>query len=135
MVSSSNILGDSDPNVSLTFTVSPVFTVSKTGKGMIQIKIPFWYKVGSRNNMMFNEQDRNSCSSDDFYVVSSSPSLLLGTLTIMYQDLVESKRAGLEPIVFKCRGFRNPIVPVSWPGFRVTFYDSQFQDENNPSPN
>lgn len=75
--SSSQVLGDSDPNVTLTIQVTPIFLVSKTGKGMIQLKIPYWYRVGNKNNMMFNEQDRDSCTSDDFFVESSRPSLLL----------------------------------------------------------
>ena len=64
LTSSSDVLGDSDPNVSLTVKMKPIFTVSKTGKGMIQLKIPYWYVVANKNNMMFNEQDRDSCTSE-----------------------------------------------------------------------
>jgi len=53
----------------------------------------------------------------------------------MYSDMKPEVREGGVPIRFVCRGFRNPIVPTEWPGFRITFYDSQFQDETNPSPN
>ena len=124
LTSSSQVLGDSDPNVSMTVQVTPIFIVSKTGKGMIQLKIPEWYKVGNKNNMMFNEQDRDSCTSDDFFVESSRPSLLLQSLTIMYSDLKPELWDGSKPITFKCRGFRNPIVPVKWSGFRLSLYDS-----------
>mmetsp|Transcript_22416 Transcript_22416/g.27591 ORF Transcript_22416/g.27591 Transcript_22416/m.27591 type:complete len:133 (+) Transcript_22416:494-892(+) len=41
--SSSLILGDSDPNVSLTIGIVPVTIVSKTGRGIIQVEMPLWY--------------------------------------------------------------------------------------------
>jgi len=85
--------------------------------------------------MMFNEQDRNSCWSPDFRVDSSSPSLAMRTLTIIYSDLKVEKRLGNEEIILMCRGFRNPISKKVNKGFHITLYDSEFQDENNPSPN
>jgi hypothetical protein len=91
--------------------------------------------VGSKNNMMFNEQDRNSCTSDDFIVNSSTPSLVLRTLTITYSELNPDLRQGGKKITFVCRGFRNPIQPEIIKGFRILFYDSEFGDPFAPNPN
>ena len=52
MVSSSSVLGES--GVTLMFFVTPVFLLSKTGSGKIQIDIPKWYNVGNKDNMMFD---------------------------------------------------------------------------------
>lgn len=35
LMSTSDILGDSSPNVNITISITPTFTVSKTGRGMI----------------------------------------------------------------------------------------------------
>lgn len=55
ITSTSNVLGDSSPNLNMTITWTPTVTVSKTGRGMIQVSIPLWYDVANKNNMMFNE--------------------------------------------------------------------------------
>jgi len=65
ITSSSKVLGDSNPAVEMTLKFKPALSTSKSGRGMIQLVIPYWFNVLNKLNMMFNELDRNSCSSPD----------------------------------------------------------------------
>ena len=104
------------------FIVIPVFLLTKTGKGKIQIDIPKWYRVGNKENMMFDETVENSCSSQDFTMISSKASLSQSSLVIEYEDLKKSD--GNEAIFLECSGFKNPIVKSRWGDFQISFYDS-----------
>ena len=47
------------------------------GMGKISIRIPKWYNVRGKLNMMFNEkQARNSCDSDAMRIKSSTPDII-----------------------------------------------------------
>ena len=121
IVSSSSVLGES--GVTLMFFVTPVFLLSKTGSGKIQIDIPKWYKVGNKDNMMFDETIENSCSSQDFIAISSKASLSQSSLVIEYEGMKKGDGSG--QLVFECTGFKNPIVKSRWGDFLFSFYDSE----------
>ena len=71
---------------------------------------------------MFNENNENSCTSDDMDITSSRPDIVSRTLTIEYKNM---KTVSGAPISITCIGFRNPIYQGSWSGFRIAVFDSE----------
>ena len=39
--------------------------------------------------------------------------------------MIAAKREGKEELVFKCKGFKNPIQKELWYGFKVSFFDGE----------
>ena len=114
--SSSDILGDSDPQNTVTFKYLPASTTSKDGKGIISIRLPNWYNVQGKRNMMFSEKAQNTCEAGidpdtgapDMRIISSTPDVFSTSLIIRYDQMDPQKIAGSE-LVIKCKGFKNPI--------------------------
>jgi len=124
--SSSNVLG-ADQGVDLTVKFTPGFTTSLNGNGMIELIMPMWYTVQNKNNMAYNEQDRNTCSSPDFEVISSTPTLMTRNVLVTYKGLDKTKHKGSQ-LTLVCRGYKNPIVAAKQSGFKISLFD------NEPSP-
>ena len=124
MSASSNVLGDSDPANTITFKFTPVYSTSPDARGLIGINLPSWYNVQGKLNMMYNEQARNKCTSDDMEITSSEPGLINRNLMIAYKNMKPDKIKGGE-LTIVCQGFKNPIYQKKWPGFVISVYDSE----------
>jgi hypothetical protein len=74
--------------------------------------------------MMYNERDRDMCSSEAFDLVSSRADIISQRLSIKYTNMKTEYISGKE-ISIICRGFRNPIYQKQWPGFMLTLYDAE----------
>ena len=56
ITSSTDILGYDDLNNEVIFKWTPTYTMGADGMGKISIRIPKWYNVRGKLNMMFNEK-------------------------------------------------------------------------------
>ena len=124
IISSSDVLGDSAPQTTATFSFTPTTTMSVDGTGTIIFDIPKWYRVQNKQNMMYDEQVRDVCKSSDMDIIQSRPDIFGGTLRIQYENMPVEKRAGVK-LTIVCPGFKNPIYQALWEGFRVTTFDSE----------
>ena len=124
LISQSNVLGDSDPGNKIVFKFTPIFTTSPDGRGLIGIRLPSWYDVGGKLTMMYNEQARNKCTSEDMEITSSIPDLINKSIMIRYKNMKPEKIAGAQ-LTITCQSFKNPIYQKKWYGFRISIYDSE----------
>ena len=56
ITSSTDVLGYADLNNEAIFKWTPVYTMGADGRGKINIRIPKWYNVRGKLNMMFDER-------------------------------------------------------------------------------
>ena len=82
ITSTSTVLGDSDPANTVIFKVTPTYTTSRDGRGVISISLPQWYNVRGKLNMMYDERSVNKCTSPDMRINSSRPDLINRNLII-----------------------------------------------------
>lgn len=101
--------------------------MAKKGKGVIEVQVPNWYKVGTSKDFMYSNLAEDECSSDCMTIVQSRS--LFGTIRLFYEDMTPECISG-ETIIIECRDFRNPIYQKKWNGFYVITYD----DEASPKP-
>ena len=104
---------------------------------MIEIKIPYWWKIGNAHAWMYQEGSTNQCSSLQMRVYASS--VQFGSLKVFYLEMEAEFIKGKE-ITISCKQFQNPIYPKKWGGdeqacesqgcFVITTYDA----ENDPKP-
>lgn len=122
--STSNILGDTAAQNTLSVTFDPVSTMDPSGKGKIQIGVPFWYKVGETGELMYSPSARDKCSSDCMTVTYSQ--LIDEAINVHYEDMKDECLLGT-PITIQCKQFYNPITPTMWSGFSVTIFDGALE--------
>ena len=91
VTSTSSVLGDSNNQNEAIFKYKSVLPTSLDGTGFLSIRIPKWYSIGTKLNMMFNEQARNTCSSEHMRIISSTPSVISSLLSIRYDRLDADK--------------------------------------------
>lgn len=84
--------------------------------------MPYWWQVGLQNEMMYNGDYQNECTSVCMTITSS---LLQGSLiNIKYTDMLPECFKGKQ-VVIECSYFRNPIYQDIWYGFFVNIYDNE----------
>ncbi len=108
----------------MTFTPASVLPPNKEGR--IDITIPYWYYItndqrGDKFDYMYNEDARDKCSSDQLTISSSQ--FTQGNLQMFFSDINSAYVSG-SPIELRCLGFKNPIYPDVWSGFRIFVYDN-----------
>lgn len=92
------------------------------GSGKIEIGMPDWYVVGSTNELMYNPESLNECTSTCMTITSSI--LQVGYMNIRYENMPASCIKGTK-IEIKCTSFYNPIWQDKWYGFFVNLYDNE----------
>ena len=102
-------------------------TVSSKGDGQIWMTLPYWYDVGDSTDWPYDAVDGCEFDSSIGGTIISSE-FASGTLKMTYYNLPENYWSG-ETIKISCKGFKNPIEPISVQGYTLTTYDSS---EPNP---
>ena len=97
-------------------TFLPPVPLPESQQFYIDVTIPDWYNIdnGAKQAYMYSETFRDKCSSDQFQISSSRFSV--GNLRIIIEKF-DSYVQG-EQATFSCLGYRNPIYPALWNGFR-----------------
>jgi hypothetical protein len=127
VTSSSDILGYTGNENTLTISFTPVTTMALRGEGTIEIETPYWFKVSTAEAFMYSEDNINRCTADCMEITQSSART--GTIRIFYTSMDSSCIKGRE-ITIECEGFYNPIYQKQWEGFRIITYDN----ETTPKP-
>lgn len=120
--SSSHIVGYSKDDNELIIKFIPAAPLAPTNEGVIFVKIPFWFNInsGAKSEYMFNENAINTCTSEMLGVKESD--FRSGHLRIMF-DTVKEGFLSQKWITISCTGFKNPIYPAEWSGFKIKIYD------------
>lgn len=119
---SSDELGAEGKDNSLIVSFTPQTQMSPTRKGVIELGIPFLWQMGMKNEIMYDGNAEDQCSSQCMTITSSR---LKGTLiSIEYVDMLDSCLTGTK-ITIECAYFRNPIYQDTWHGFYVKTLDEQ----------
>jgi hypothetical protein len=71
---------------------------------------------------MYSEEAVDKCTSA--HVTISSSNFVMGNLRIIYEAVTPGYSSG-KTISISCLGYKNPIYPDLWNGFRITLYDKQ----------
>jgi len=79
---SKQVLGYKGNDNILEIKFMPVTTMAKQGRGMIEVSIPKWWKVGTAHAFMYQDSSENQCSSNEMRVRSSK--VQFGSLKIYY---------------------------------------------------
>lgn len=87
-------IGDSSPENTATFKFTPTTTLSKDGRGSIDISIPEWYTQRGSSSMMFQQNPASDCVSDQMTITRSEPSLRFQNIIIDYKDMKEEAISG-----------------------------------------
>jgi hypothetical protein len=82
------------------------------------VTIPDWYNIGNgaKQQYMYSEEAIDKCSSDHITITSSK--FFVGNLRITFEAVKDGYESG-KTINLSCQGFKNPIYPDFWNGFRV----------------
>jgi hypothetical protein len=107
--------------------------MSATGAGIVKLLVPHFYE-GSLD-YLYNLDAENKCQSNNMRVTGSA--LQGDTLEIYYDTMSAEFFTQTQRI--ECRGFRNPIEPRLWYGFRLSIEDENqnliertFSDDSEP---
>jgi len=86
------------------------------------VTIPDWYNInnGAKQAYMYSEEAIDKCSSD--HLTISSSNFFVGNLRITFEAVKPGYESG-KTITFSCQGFKNPIYPDFWNGFRIQVFD------------
>jgi hypothetical protein len=68
-LSSSDVLGYTGRDNVLQVSFKPVTTMAKKGKGVIEIRVPYWYEVGTSKDFMYSNLAEDECTSSCMDVI------------------------------------------------------------------
>lgn len=95
--------------------------MSPTKSGVIELGIPFLWQMGMKNEIMYDGDAEDYCTSQCMTITSSR---LKGTLiSIEYDSMLDECISGKQ-ITIECAYFRNPIYQDIWHGFYVKTLDT-----------
>jgi hypothetical protein len=109
----------------LVINFKPATTFDPTGKGMIQVKMPYRWKTTIDNRPYFVPpgDGTTACESTCFTVDTDVWDDIQNTLTISYSRMLSSCLKTTNEI--KCKGFKNPISKGKFSGFTINTFDGQ----------
>lgn len=123
IITSSNLLGDSDGNIA-TISFTPATTLAQ-GSGYIEIETPDWavlYDSSLKQAVIYYPNTGvTSCTSPSFTTTDISDTDE-DHLFIKYTDLIGSNT---QKITITCTNWRNPILPETVSGFTIKTLDAQ----------